>query len=101
EQTVAIVRADGMAISEPRDPGVAGCGMELREGGALRESPRERVLARARTDEEHPHGASLLPGFALPLHGARPSRAGTRSRQARVGERVERSRRAPPRRSRQ
>ncbi len=48
-----------MAVSVPRDPGIARCAVELRELWALREPPRERMLAPAGPDEEHFHPASL------------------------------------------
>ena len=55
EQAVGVVGPDGMALPEPRDPRVAGRGVELAERRALRETPRERVLARARPDDQHLH----------------------------------------------
>ena len=44
-----------MAVGVPRDPGIAGRAVELRRVRALREPPRERMLAPARPDEEHFH----------------------------------------------
>ena len=58
-----------MAAAERGDAGVAGGGVQLRQAGALRESPRERVLTRTRADDEHLHRPSLLRGF----DGRRPT----------------------------
>ena len=46
EQAVAVLRADRVAVSERRDPGVAGRRVQLGERRALRDPPRERVLTR-------------------------------------------------------
>ena len=60
EQAVAVVGAHRMAASERGDAGVARRCVQLGQAGALREAPRERVLARARADDQHLHAARLL-----------------------------------------
>ena len=60
EQRSTVVRPDGMAGSEPGDPGIAGGGVELAEERALRDPPRERVFAAAAADDEDVHAASLV-----------------------------------------
>ena len=60
EQAVAVVGANRVAVPERRDPGVARRRVELGQDRALREAPRERVLARARADEQHLHAARIL-----------------------------------------
>jgi len=63
EQPVAVVGAHGVTVPEPGNARIAGRCVQFRQRRALRQSPRERMLARARADEEHPHGASLLGPF--------------------------------------
>ena len=60
EQAVGVVGAHGMASSDRRDPGVPRRGVELGEGGALLETPRERVLASTGADDHHLHAARIL-----------------------------------------
>ena len=60
EQAVGVVGAHGMAPSDCRDPGVPRRGVELGEGGALLETPRERVLASTGADDHHLHAARIL-----------------------------------------
>jgi hypothetical protein len=50
-----VVRADGMAVGERRDSGVAGSGVQLVEIAAAGERPGEGVLATSRPDDEHSH----------------------------------------------
>lgn len=69
EQAVAVVGANRVAPAEAGDAGIAGGGVQLGQRRALRESPGERVLARAGADEEDAHAASLLRGFRAHPHG--------------------------------
>ena len=55
EQALAVLRPDGMAVAEPRDPRVPRRRMELRQARRPREAPGERVLAAPGADEEHLH----------------------------------------------
>ena len=67
---LAVVGAHGMAVAERRDAGIAGRGVQRGERRAAREPPRERVLARARPDQQHPHAASVVPVPAPPAVAA-------------------------------
>ena len=60
EQAVGVVGAHRVAASERGDPGVARRGVELGQAGALREAPRERVLASTGADDHHLHAARIL-----------------------------------------
>ena len=64
EQAVGVVGAHRVAASERRDPGVARRGVELGQGGALLEAPRERVLASTGADDHHLHAARILGSWA-------------------------------------
>jgi len=55
-------RPHRMAGADSRDPGVAGRRVQLFELRALRELPRERVLAPTRADEENSHDRSVSKG---------------------------------------
>src|SRR5438105_1374893 len=57
EQTLGVLRPDRVAVTEPRDPGVARRGLELFERGALPERPGQRMLAAAGSDDQHLHAA--------------------------------------------
>ena len=52
---VVIVDGDGRAFGVPGDPRIAGRGHEPRQPRALRELPRQRVLASAAADEQDIH----------------------------------------------
>ena len=56
EQALPIVRTDGMAVAETRNPGVAWGRVQLTQAGSLGELPGERVLTAPRTHDEHLHG---------------------------------------------
>ena len=56
EEPLAVLGAHRMAGAERGDAGVPGRRVQLAEPRALRELPRERVLAAAGADEEHVHG---------------------------------------------
>src|SRR5205807_7043415 len=88
EQPLRVARADRMAFTEARDPGVPGRGMKCLEPRALRELPGERVLATAGPNDQDPHAPSLLrvPERALgPLvRFARPPPRGDRNRELRT-----------------
>ena len=60
KQALAVLRTDGMAPADGGDAGISGGRVQLGEVGALREFPRQGVLAPARADEEDFHAASLL-----------------------------------------
>src|SRR6185295_20133245 len=77
EQPLAVDGPYRMACAEPRDAGIARCGVQLAERGAPGDPPGERVLARARADEEHLHAASLLPPIPASITGAVASLHGT------------------------
>jgi hypothetical protein len=56
EHPLAVLGAHRMAHPERRDPRVAGRRVQLGEGRALAELPRQRVLAAPRAHDEHLHG---------------------------------------------
>src|SRR5439155_1191087 len=60
EQPLAVLGANGVALADPCDPGVAGRGVDRIEPRTLRELPDQRVLTPARPDDEDLHAASLL-----------------------------------------
>ena len=71
EEPVAVVDANGMAVTEGRNPGVAGRRVQLRQRRARRDAPRKRMLAGSRADEKHLHarrvyGESEAAGIANP-----------------------------------
>src|ERR687891_2539696 len=49
-----------MALAEAGDAGTSGSGVQVGQGGRLRELPRECMLAAARPDEEDSHRPSLV-----------------------------------------
>ena len=57
EQALAILGADRMALSDPRDARVPGSGVHLLDHRALRELPGKRVLPPAGADDEDSHAA--------------------------------------------
>ena len=66
KEPLAILRVNGVALAEGGDAGVARGGVQLVEARRLAQLPRERVLASARTDQEHFHTwtvASAPDGF--------------------------------------
>ena len=62
-----IVGRHGDATRHRRDPGVAGSGQELLDQRALRQPPREGVLAAAPADDEDPHPTGRLCSRAGPI----------------------------------
>ena len=62
-----IVGRHGDATRHRRDPGVAGSGKELLDQRALRQPPREGVLAAAPADDEDPHPTGRLCSRAGPI----------------------------------
>ena len=63
EQALAVVGPHGMALGERGDAGIAGRRVQRRERRAARQLPRERVLARARPDQQHPHAGESSAAF--------------------------------------
>ena len=55
EEALDVVHADRVAAAECRDPGIPRRRMQLRQPLALRDLPRERVLAAARPQDQHLH----------------------------------------------
>src|SRR4051794_8284993 len=55
EQALDVVHADRVAAAERRDPRISRRRMQLRQPLALRDLPRERVLAAARPQDQHLH----------------------------------------------
>jgi FdhD protein len=62
DERCVVVRADGVAVRERRDPRIARRGMELVAASAAGERPDEGMLPPSRTDDERPHGAILCEG---------------------------------------
>ncbi len=60
QEPVFVVGTHRMAATDRRDAWVARRCVELGQAGALREAPRERVLARTRADDHHLHAARIL-----------------------------------------
>ncbi len=59
EQRLGVVGPDRMTVAELRDPGVARSRVQRRHPGPVHELPRERMLASARPDQQHPHGGRV------------------------------------------
>jgi hypothetical protein len=76
QQALAVVGAHRVARPERGDAGVSGGRVQLVERAAAREGPRERVLARARPDEEHVHGGEDNRPPAARLPPRRDGRSG-------------------------
>ena len=55
EQGFGVVRPDGVAVADRRDPWISRRGVKPGQARCLRQLPRKRVLATARPDEEHLH----------------------------------------------
>src|SRR6266545_7134449 len=73
EQPLSILRPDWMAVTDGRNPGIAGRRVELRELRAVAQLPREGVLTATRSDEKDLHGTSLLAALAA-CHGFEAAR---------------------------
>jgi hypothetical protein len=63
EQPFAVLRANRMAAAQPIHPGIAGRAMQLGQPRALRQLPREGVLAAARPNDEHLHAGGSYSGL--------------------------------------
>ncbi len=64
QETLCVLGPDRVALAERRDTRAPGRSVQI-DGSGPRQTPRERMLAPTRPDQENPHRPSLV----TPLHG--------------------------------
>jgi hypothetical protein len=89
EQSLGVLGPHRVAVAESSHPGVPRRAVQLHEAGALRELPRERVLATSGPHDEHLHAPGSYSG--LRMFDAAQDRFDDRTwtRPARVGNTLE------------